>query len=104
MQKSLKRSKKDPAHHTKVLLELCPHDPSTIPSPEHISKSFQNISLMTFELISDAIKDFFSSLVRGSQRGKKFLFQTEEFILEEREILGFNEVAYLKKTPRWFRI
>ena len=55
-------------------------------------------------LAKDAIKDFFSSLVKGSQRGKKFLFQTEEFILEEREILGFNEVAYLKKTPRWFRI
>ena len=55
-------------------------------------------------LAKDAIKDFFSSLVKGSQKGKKFLFQTEEFILEEKEILGFNEVAYLKKTPRWFTI
>jgi hypothetical protein len=43
-------------------------------------------------------------LVKGSQRGKKFLFQTEEFVLEEKEILGFNEVAYLNKKARWFTI
>tara|TARA_Y100001937_G_scaffold121361_1_gene180001 strand:- start:506 stop:1084 length:579 start_codon:yes stop_codon:yes gene_type:complete len=55
-------------------------------------------------LAKDAIKDFFSSLVKGSQRGKKFLFQTEEFVLEEKEILGFNEVAYLNKKARWFTI
>lgn len=55
-------------------------------------------------LAKDAIKNFFSSLVKGSQRGKKFLFQTEEFVLEEKEILGFNEVAYLNKKARWFTI
>jgi len=55
-------------------------------------------------LAQDAIKDFFSSLLKGSQRGKKFLFQTENFVLEEKEILSFNEVAYLSKTPRWFQI
>ena len=55
-------------------------------------------------LAKDVIKDFFSSLVKGSQRGKKFLFQTEEFVLEEKEILGFNEVAYLNKKARWFTI
>ena len=55
-------------------------------------------------LAQDAIKDFFSSLLKGSQKGKKFLFQTEDFIVEEKEILGFNEMAYLRKTPRWFQI
>ena len=55
-------------------------------------------------LAKDAIRDFFSSLLKGSQRGKKFLFQSESFILEEKELLGFNEVAYMKQVPRWFRI
>ena len=55
-------------------------------------------------LAQDAIKDFFSSLLKGSQRGKKFLFQTEDLFVEEKEILSFNEVAYLSKTPRWFQI
>ena len=55
-------------------------------------------------LAQDAIKDFFSSLLKGSQRGKKFLFQTEDLFIEEKEILSFNEVAYLSKTPRWFQI
>ena len=55
-------------------------------------------------LAKDAMKDFFSSLLKGSQRGKKFLFQTESFVLEEKEILGFNQVAYQKQTPRWIQI
>jgi hypothetical protein len=42
--------------------------------------------------------------IKGSQRGKKFLFQTEDLFIEEKEILSFNEVAYLSKTPRWFQI
>ena len=53
-------------------------------------------------LAKDAMKDFFSSLLKGSQRGKKFLFQTEDVILEEKENLGFNQVAYLNNKPRWF--
>ena len=27
-----------------------------------------------------------------------------ELMIEEKEILSFNEVAYLSKTPRWFQI
>ena len=55
-------------------------------------------------LAKEAMKDFFSSLLKGSQRGKKFLFRTESLVLEEKEILGFNQVAYQKQTPRWIQI
>ena len=52
---------------------------------------------MTFA--KDAIKDFFSSLFKGSHKGKKFLFKLQE--LEEN---SFNKSAYHKDDLRWITI
>ena len=50
-------------------------------------------------LAKDAIKDFFSSLTKGSQRGKKFLFK-----MQEREAMSFNRAAYIRDEPKWITI
>lgn len=52
-------------------------------------------------LAKDAIKDFFSSLVKGSQRGKKFVFN-----VEERQPWSFNQAAYSNRgeMPEWITI
>lgn len=50
-------------------------------------------------LAKDAIKDFFSSLTKGSQRGKKFLFK-----MQEREAMSFNRAAYIREEPKWITI
>jgi hypothetical protein len=52
-------------------------------------------------LAKDAIKDFFSSLVKGNQRGKKFVFN-----VEERESWSFNQAAYSNRgeQPNWHSI
>lgn len=50
-------------------------------------------------LAKDAIKDFFSSLTKGSQRGKKFLFK-----MQEREAMSFNRAAYIRDEPKWVTI
>jgi len=54
-----------------------------------------------FNTAKDAIKDFFSSLAKGSHRGKKFVFN-----VEERESWSFNQAAYSnpKESPKWFSI
>jgi hypothetical protein len=44
----------------------------------------------------DAIKNYFSCLIKGSHRGKKFVFS-----VEERESWSFNLAAYTNRTPRW---
>jgi len=49
-------------------------------------------------LAQDAMKDFFSSLFKGRDRNKKFLFK-----MEEREVWGFFQHAYAPKgvEPKW---
>jgi len=49
-------------------------------------------------LAQDAMKDFFSSLLKGSDKGKKFLFR-----MEEKEVWGFFQHAYAPKgvEPKW---
>ena len=49
-------------------------------------------------LAQEAMKDFFSSLLKGSDRGKKFLFR-----MEEKEVWGFFQHAYAPKgvEPKW---
>lgn len=49
-------------------------------------------------LAQEAMKDFFSSLLKGSDRGKKFLFR-----MEEKEVWGFLQHAYAPKgvQPKW---
>jgi hypothetical protein len=44
-------------------------------------------------LAKDAIKDFFSSLLKGSQKGKKFLFK-----MQEKETTSFNQKAYMRNN------
>lgn len=52
------------------------------------------------ELAQDAMKEFFSSLLKGTHKGRKFLFK-----MEEKTILGFFDYAYGKdKTSKWFTI
>lgn len=41
--------------------------------------------------------DFYSSLAKGSHRGRKFLFNLKESFLLEKVQLSFNEIAYSKK-------
>lgn len=48
---------------------------------------------------SPETKEFFSSLVKGSHRGEKFLFNMDEAYLYEKIPLSFNEVAYGRKKP-----
>ncbi len=50
-------------------------------------------------LAKDAIKDFFSSLTKGSHKGKKFLFK-----MQEREAMSFNRAAYIRDEPKWITI
>ncbi|HIJ11650.1 TPA: DUF3293 domain-containing protein [Candidatus Woesearchaeota archaeon] len=50
-------------------------------------------------LAKDAIKDFFSSLMKGSHKGKKFLFK-----MQEREAMSFNRAAYIRDEPKWITI
>jgi hypothetical protein len=52
---------------------------------------------MTFA--KDAIKDFFSSLLKGSHRGRKFVFK-----LQEKEENSFNKAAYHDGELRWITI
>lgn len=49
-------------------------------------------------LAQDAMKDFFSALLKGGQRGQKFLFR-----MEEKEVWGFFQHAYAPKgvEPKW---
>jgi len=49
-------------------------------------------------LAQEAMKDFFSSLLKGGDRGKKFLFR-----MEEKEVWGFFQHAYAPKgvEPKW---
>ena len=42
-------------------------------------------------LAQDAMKEFFSQLLKGTHRGRKFLFQ-----LKEHKVLGFFEYVYLR--------
>jgi len=61
------------------------------------SKGKENI-----ELAKNAIKDFFSSLLKGSHRGKKFIFK-----LEELEGMSLNRAysLYQKNIPlKWYTI
>jgi hypothetical protein len=54
------------------------------------------------DLAKDSIKDFFSSILKGKDRGKKFVFR-----VEEREINSFNRAAYARpdqKELKWFPI
>lgn len=50
-------------------------------------------------LAQDAMKDFFSSLLKGNDKGKKFLFK-----MEEQQEWGFLARAYAPKgvSPKWF--
>lgn len=52
-------------------------------------------------MAKDAIKDFFSTLTKGSHRGKKFVFN-----VEERESWSFNQAAYSNRgeEPKWVSI
>lgn len=49
-------------------------------------------------LAQDAMKDFFSALLKGNQKGQKFLFR-----MEEKEVWGFFQHAYAPKgvEPKW---
>lgn len=58
--------------------------------------SFDAHSKDTIELSKNAMKDFFSQLLKGSQRGKKFLFR-----MQEKYEPSFFERAYAKATPQW---
>jgi hypothetical protein len=49
-------------------------------------------------LTKDAIKDFFSSLLKGSHKGRKFVFN-----LQEKEYIG-HLGRMSGRTPRWFNI
>ena len=54
------------------------------------------------DLAKDSIKDFFSALLKGKDKGKKFVFR-----VEERELNSFNRAAYAPsehKEPKWFPI
>jgi len=54
------------------------------------------------DLAKESIKDFFSSILKGKDRGKKFVFR-----VEEREINSFNRAAYAPrehKELKWFPI
>jgi len=46
---------------------------------------------------SDLTKEIFSSLIKGSHKDKKFLYNLKELYLFEIEPLSFNEIAYGKK-------
>ena len=52
--------------------------------------------------------DFYSSLAKGSHRGRKFLFNLKESFLLEKVQLSFNEIAYSKKKinkdENWIKI
>lgn len=48
-------------------------------------------------LSKDKTKDFYSSLAKGSHRGRKFLFNLKESFLLEKVQLSFNEIAYGNK-------
>jgi hypothetical protein len=55
-------------------------------------------NMSNINLAKNAIKDFFSSLLKGSHRGKKFVFN-----LQEREDIGlWGRMG--GRTPRWFNI
>lgn len=45
----------------------------------------------------EATKEFWSELIKGSHRGRKFLFNLKESYLFEITPLSFNEIAYGKK-------
>lgn len=49
-------------------------------------------------LAQEAMKEFFSALLKGSDRGKKFLFR-----MEEKEVWGFFQYTYAPKgvQPKW---
>ncbi len=54
------------------------------------------------DMAKDSIKDFFSSLLKGSDRGKKYVFR-----VEEKEVNSFNRAAYAPpehKELKWFPI
>jgi hypothetical protein len=47
-------------------------------------------------LAQEAMKEFFSMLLKGSHRGRKFLFK-----LQERELSSFNRIAYGNEPLSW---
>lgn len=47
------------------------------------------------DMAKESIKDFFSSLLKGSDRGKKYVFR-----VEEREINSFNRAAYSSQEDK----
>lgn len=67
-------------------------------------KSFDKNMIMD----KDSVEDFFSSLMKGTHRGRKFLFNIDEGFLEEKVNLSFNEIAYGKKKvnndEKWLKI
>jgi hypothetical protein len=60
----------------------------------NIGKGKENITLA-----KDAVKDFYSALMKGSHAGKKFLFK-----LKERECISLNRLAYSNESIKWFEI
>ncbi len=50
-------------------------------------------------LAQDAMRDFFSKLIKGSHRGQKFLFK-----LQEKEVGSFNRMAYGQTPLAWTTI
>jgi len=51
------------------------------------------------ELAKELLKSFFSSLKRGSHKGRKFLFK-----MEEKEPASLNRLAYHNEPLQWFTI
>jgi hypothetical protein len=63
---------------------------------KRVKNRFQFKDRNSLELAQDAMKDFFSKLIKGSHRGKKFLFK-----LQEKEVGSFNRLAYGQKPLKW---
>jgi len=65
-------------------------------------------SSKNLSLDKNSTKEFFSSLVKGSHRGRNFVFNTNESFLNEKITLSFNEIAYshkkLGEDENWIRI
>ena len=57
---------------------------------------FDTGSRETIELAKDAMENFFSSLLKGAQRGRKFLFRMQELFQP-----SLMERAYANATPTW---
>jgi len=65
-----------------------------------LGKFIKSSGKSNYDFSKEILKDFFSSLLKGSHRGKKFLFR-----LQEREIPSFNRMAYHRNKPlQWITI